>query len=72
MLFALRDYIAKEKRVSIEQLIRIFKTDVTALEPMLDIWVFRGVIAPDDNNKTCGVTCMGCVPQTVAYYFYLN
>ena len=60
MLLQLRDYLAKEQFVSIEQLARVFKTDVTALEPMLDVWVTRGVLQVDEQQKACVTACGGC------------
>jgi hypothetical protein len=70
VLLALRDYLAKEKLASLEQLARLFKLDANALEPMLDVWIKRGVIEQDTNQKACASTCLGC--ESVMYYRYLN
>lgn len=61
MLFALRDYILKEKSASLEQLTRFFNADATALLPMLDVWIARGVILRHQHVKTpCASACQGC------------
>ena len=71
MLLALRNYIAKEKYVSIEQLARVFQMDVKALEPMLDLWLARGVIAEAAGTKACAAACLGCSPEISKHYQYL-
>ena len=54
MLLALRDYITKEKHVSLEQLTRAFRVDKTALQPMLSVWILRGVIEEIQGALACG------------------
>jgi hypothetical protein len=71
VLLALRNYIAKEKHVSIEQLARVFQIDSRALEPMLDIWVTRGVITEAAETKACATACKGCRPDISKHYQYL-
>ncbi|MCH9689200.1 MAG: FeoC-like transcriptional regulator [Gammaproteobacteria bacterium] len=70
MLFVLRDYLAKEKYVSLEQAARCLKIDATALEPMFDFWIARGVILPSVSEKSCGAVCKGCQPKAAKYYQY--
>ncbi len=72
MLFALRDYVAKEKRVSLAQLARFFKVDVTALEPMLDVWIRKGVLKQDVQKMACKTACLGCSREAAIYYQYLS
>ena len=72
MLLQLRDYLAKERFVSLEQLARVFKTDKTALEPMLDIWVARGVLQVDEQQVACATACGGCGGDTPKYYRYVG
>ncbi|MDF1827336.1 MAG: FeoC-like transcriptional regulator [Legionellaceae bacterium] len=76
MLLQLRDYLAKEQYVSLEQLARVFKIDQTALVPMLDVWVARGVLQLEEHAKkhvACATACGGCgdgdAPQ---YYRYVK
>jgi hypothetical protein len=68
VLFVLRDYLAKEKYVSLEQAARFLNIDATALEPMFDFWIERGVISPSVAAKSCGAVCKGCQPKTPKYY----
>ncbi len=72
MLFALRDYIAKEKRVSLKQLARAFKVDVAALEPMLAVWVQRREIVKEVIQNACKSSCLMCSQEAPIYYCYLT
>ncbi len=71
MLLALRDYLAQEKCVSMAQLARVFQIDATALLPMLDVWVARGVIMKAYEAKSCASICKGCHPGAASYYTYM-
>ena len=71
MLLQLRDYIAREKRVSTQQLARTFHIEWSALEPMLERWVLRGEIAVD-AQKACATSCGGCKTTSTAYYRYVG
>lgn len=74
MLLQLREYLAKEQYVSLEQLAREFKIDATALIPMLDVWVARGVIQVEEQVKKhvlCATACGGCGGDAPKYYRYL-
>ena len=57
MLFKIRDFIQREHVVSTQQLSREFHLDEQALQPMLDIWVRKGVIKP--CQKPVGMDCQG-------------
>jgi hypothetical protein len=72
VLLALRNYIAKEKYVSIVQLARVFQMDVKALEPMLEVWVARGVIAEAAETKACAAACLGCRLEISKHYQFLR
>ena len=71
MLLQLRDYIAREKRVSTQQLTRAFRIDLSALEPMIERWILKGEVALDDQ-KGCTTTCGGCKTTGVTYYRYVG
>ncbi len=72
MLFKLRDYIAKEKRVALSQLARFFEADTTALEPMLDVWVKQGLIVKEVQNVSCRAACLECGKQSAIYYQHVR
>jgi len=72
VLLHLRDYLAKERCVSLEQLARVFKTDKTALLPMLEVWVVRGVLHVDEQTVTCAAACGGCSGEAPKYYRYVE
>jgi hypothetical protein len=70
MLLQLRDFIAREKFVSTQQLTRAFQIDLSALQPMLDCWVSQGVIARQEKQG-CARSCGGCRTDDIVYYQYL-
>lgn len=68
MLFALRDFIAREKIVSTQQLMREFHMDFQALEPMLQCWVKKGVIRQSAPKNDCQSSCFRCKRGASQYY----
>lgn len=71
MLLQICDYIRREHIVSTQQLSREFQLDLAALQPMLDIWVRKGIITQCKQSPQCKSTCFKCrtPPQ---YYQYLQ
>lgn len=72
MLLQLRDYIRREKVVSVQQLTREFHMDITALQPMLDLWIKKGAVLPHQTKKSCQSTCSRCSTSTVVFYASQN
>jgi hypothetical protein len=76
MLLQLRDYLAKEQYVSLKQLAREFNIDTTALIPILDVWVARGVLKIEEYNTkhvACATACGGCAGgDAPRYYRYVE
>ena len=80
MLIQLRDYICREKIVSNEQLAREFRVSLSALEPMLELWIKKGVIAYfiktasaqalPKSRANCVSSCNKCKMQAAVYYQY--
>lgn len=68
MLLALRDFIAREKVVSTQQLIREFHIDLQALLPMLQCWVRKGVIRQSVQKTNCQSSCFRCKKEAPQYY----
>ncbi len=73
MLLQIRNYIHQEQVVSTQQLIREFHLDLSALQPMLDIWLEKGFIKKYTQNFSvnCKSTCLKCrnIPD---YYQYVK
>lgn len=69
MLLQIRDFIFKEKLVSIQQLSRFFKLDEAALEPMLTLWVNKGVIRPCEAKVGCQARCFRCVTKRATMFY---
>lgn len=68
MLLQLRDYIQRERVVSLQQLIREFRMDESALKPMLDLWVQKGAILPHQHQRACQSACLRCSTSGVVFY----
>lgn len=60
MLLQIRDFIHREQVVSIQQLSREFHVEEQALQPMLDIWIRRGVIRECQEKISCQTKCFRC------------
>ncbi|MDF1757957.1 MAG: FeoC-like transcriptional regulator [Legionellaceae bacterium] len=71
MLLQLRDYIQKSKLVSLEQLAREFKSDSLAIQPMLEIWINKGLVEKQETPLSCGSSCSGCNIKTPVYYHWV-
>lgn len=72
MLCKLRDYIKKCRTASMTQLAREFHTDAQALEPMLDIWVKKGVLSIHHHPLACGKLCNKCDVNDNTYYCWVS
>lgn len=72
MLLQIRDYICREGVVSTQQLTRAFRLDLTALQPMLDLWISKGVIRKYQEQASCQSTCFKCRTHLPEYYQYLS
>jgi hypothetical protein len=68
MLLQLRDYIRRERVVSLQQLSRVFSVDESALEPMLKLWIDKGAIRPYQEQKACKRICSRCSSSAVVFY----
>lgn len=68
MLLQIRDFIQRERVVSTQQLAREFHVEEQALQPMLDIWIHRGVIRQCQEKTACKGSCFRC--STTAPVFY--
>ena len=68
ILSELRDYLKKQQRVTLNDLVIHFDTDADALRGMLGKWISKGKvrkIAPDAN---CGTSCCKCDPTLTELY----
>lgn len=72
MLLQIRDYICRQGVVSTQQLTREFHLDLQALQPMLELWVGKGVIRKCQEQTNCSSACFKCRVQSLEYYQYLS
>lgn len=76
MLLQLREYLRREKIASNQQMARVFHVDMNALEPMLEIWLRKGVLAyaEDRTQAPCASrgACSGCRTESIVYYRYVG
>jgi hypothetical protein len=71
MLLQIRDYIRQKGIVSTQQLTREFHLALSALQPMLDLWIGKGVIKKCQEKTNCQSSCFKCRSQSPEYYQYL-
>ena len=73
MLLQICDYLRKAKIASNQQLAREFNLDLTALQPMLEVWINRGIITPCNGVASCKNRCFKCGSgEPLVYYQYVN
>lgn len=70
MLLQIRNYICREGVVSTQQLTREFCLDLSALQPMLAIWVSKGIIRKCQEKTSCQSSCFKCRTPP-EYYQYV-
>ena len=69
MLLQIRDYFLREQVASTQQLAREFHIDEQALQPMLDVWIRKGVIKPCQQDKAgCQSACARCKTNPPVFY----
>ncbi len=68
MLLNIRDFIQREHVTSTQQLSREFHVDEQALQPMLDIWVRKGVIKRCHETAGCQSACLRCKTNAPVFY----
>ncbi|CEK11942.1 FeoC-like transcriptional regulator [Legionella hackeliae] len=70
MLLQIREFIRREQVVSNQQIAREFKLDTDSLQPMLDLWLRKGVISFCQEKTACQTRCFKCKIQPPVYYQY--
>ncbi|MFC3908880.1 FeoC-like transcriptional regulator [Legionella dresdenensis] len=68
MLYRIRDYLVREKVASNQQLARELAIDIQTLQPMLDLWMRKGVIAKCDEKNSCRSSCFKCAALPPVFY----
>lgn len=73
ILTEIRQYCHQRKVVSLRDLCTRFKTESSAMESMLEVWVRKGKLRLDDG---CSKPCQGCghgsCVETVKYYQWIG
>lgn len=69
MLLQIREYMRQEKIATNQQIARAMQIDIQALQPMLDLWVCRGVLQKQSPDA-CKTACFKCPQKTPVYYIY--
>lgn len=73
MLLQIRDFIKREQVVSSQQLVREFNIDEHALQPILDVWIKKGVIEKCQEKAGCQSGCaLRCKANAPKYYQLRN
>jgi len=68
MLLEIRDYLRREQIASNQQIAREFGLDLQALQPMLELWLRKGVIESLQPQAACRSRCLRCNSQPLVYY----
>jgi FeoC like transcriptional regulator len=71
MLLQIRDYLRHVRVASNQQIAREFHLDLQALQPMLDLWLRKGVIERCQKKSACQSRCFKCNTQALTFYQYI-
>lgn len=71
MLLQIRDFIRRSGVASTQQLAREFHMDETALQPMLDIWMHKGIIRQCHEKTACQSGCFRCGTTGPVFYQFI-
>ena len=72
MLLQIRDYLCRLSVASNQQIAREFQLDPQALQPMLELWIKKGVIRCYQEKKGCQSRCFKCNIEPPLYYQYVG
>ncbi len=72
MLLQIRDFIQKNQVVNLQQLTREFHIEEQALQPMLQIWIDKGVVRPCQDKAACQSSCFRCSTKAIVYYEFIT
>ena len=73
ILSELRDYIQRQGRVSLNDLVLHFQIDADALRGMLKKWVSKGRIRQHAaGGSNCGTSCCQCDPLLTEIYEWVQ
>ena len=72
MLLQLCDFIQRTTYASSTQLSREFCIEPSALQPMLDFWINKGVIKSLQEKTSCEKRCVQCKKSEVIYVMCMN
>lgn len=71
-LVTVKHYLQERKLNQLKDIALHFRTDVTTVQPMLDIWVRKGKVKKHQSHKSCGMGCRGCDSTTVIVYEWID
>jgi putative ferrous iron transport protein C len=73
ILSDLRDYLQKQHRVSLNDLVIHFAIDAEALRGMLTQWIRKGKIKKlTPNSAICGSRCCKCDSTLTEFYEWID
>ncbi len=73
MLLKICEFMWREKIASNQQIARALQIDLQALQPMLDIWLRKGILINYQDNSPCRrSSCLKCDKQATVYYKFFG
>jgi hypothetical protein len=72
ILSDLRDYLRKQRRVALADLVNHFGVDADALRGMLGKWMAKGNVRKLSANGACGTNCCKCDPALTELYEWIE
>lgn len=71
-LILLKKYLQERKIAPLYDIALHFHTDVTVVEPMLDLWIQKKKVIKHSGNLGCKKGCCACDPATITSYEWVG
>lgn len=72
ILSDLRNYLRKQRRVALADLVNHFGVDANALRGMLDKWISKGNVRKLTAEAACGTSCCKCDASLIELYEWID
>lgn len=72
ILSDLRNYLKRQRKVALADLVNHFNMDADALRGMLGIWINKGNVRKMSREAACGTSCCQCDPALTEIYEWVD
>jgi putative ferrous iron transport protein C len=71
-LIMLKKYLQERRIAPLYDIALHFRSDVTTIEPMLDLWIHKKKVKKHSGSLGCRKGCCACNPATIVSYEWIG